>query len=123
MGYNKSLFMIINGIIAIFCLVGIYYVFQSMQVKLDPDTYQAISDTSAVDTSMTFSLWFTYSSLALIAGFTVWAIFNNPKRFIPTFIGLALFLLVFFISYSIAHVETSGPITKLDYSTPGWIKW
>lgn len=123
MGYNKSLFLIINGIIGILCLVGVYYTFLSMQVELDPETHQAISDTAAVDTSMTFSIWFTIGSLVLITFFTIWAIINNPKRFIPSFIGLAVFLVVIFIGYSITTIETTGAITKLDYSTPFWIKW
>ena len=80
MGYHKSLFLIINGVIGILCLIGVYYTFLSMQVELDPVTFQAISDTSAVDTSMTFSIWFSIGSLALITFFTIWAIMNNPKR-------------------------------------------
>jgi len=123
MGYHKSLFLIINGIIGVLCFLGIYYTFLSMQVKLDPATHQAISDTAAVDTSMTFSVWFSIGSLILIALFTIWAIIDNPKKFIISFIGLALFGVVIFIAYSIAGVETSGPVTELEYATEGWIKW
>lgn len=123
MGYNKSLFLIINGIIGLLCVVGVYYTFLSMQVELDPETHQAISDTAAVDTSMTFSLWFTIGSLILITIFTLWAIINNPKRFIPSFIGVAVFLVVIFIGYSITTIETTGPIMDLPAATPFWIKW
>ena len=123
MGYHKSLFLIINGVIGILCLIGVYYTFLSMQVELDPVTFQAISDTSAVDTSMTFSIWFSIGSLALITFFTIWAIMNNPKRFIPSLIGLVVFFVVFFIGYSMTTIETSGHIMTLDYTTPFWIKW
>jgi len=123
MGYNKSLFLIINGIIALLCFIGVYYTFLSMQVELDPVTNQAISDTAAVDTSMTFSVWFTIGSLVLITLFTIWAIINNPKKFIISFVGLALFGVVLLIAYSLAGVETTGPVTELESATEGWIKW
>jgi len=123
MGYNKSLFLIINGIIALLCFIGVYYTFLSMQVELDPITNQAISDTAAVDTSMTFSVWFTIGSLVLITLFTIWAIINNPKKFIISFVGLVLFGVVLLIAYSLAGVETTGPVTELESATEGWIKW
>jgi len=123
MGYNKSLFLIINGIIALLCFIGVYYTFLSMQVELDPVTNQAISDTAAVDTSMTFSVWFTIGSLVLITLFTIWAIINNPKKFIISFVGLALFGVVLLIAYSLAGVETTGPVIELESATEGWIKW
>jgi len=123
MGYNKSLFLIINGIIALLCFIGVYYTFLSMQVELDSVTNQAISDTAAVDTSMTFSVWFTIGSLVLITLFTIWAIINNPKKFIISFVGLALFGVVLLIAYSLAGVETTGPVIELESATEGWIKW
>lgn len=118
-------FLVVNGIIAVLCLIGVYYTLGSMQVELDPVTYQPISDTAAVDTAIGFSIWFSIGSLLLITGFTIWAIVDNPKRFIPSFIGLAVFMIVFFISYGYgaAIAETSGHITQIQYSTPGWIKW
>jgi hypothetical protein len=123
MGYHKSLFLIINGIIGVLCLIGVYYTFLSMQVELDPISHQPVTDTAAVDTSMTFSIWFSIGSLVLITAFTIWAIMNNPKRFIPSFIGLAVFVIVIFVGYAMTTIETTGPITELDYATPGWIKW
>src|SRR5688500_3745347 len=120
---NKMFFLVVNGIIAVLCLIGVYYTFGSMQVELDPVTNQPITDTSAVGTAVSLSIWFTLGSLILITGFTIWAIIDHPKRFIPSFIGLAVFFVIFFISYGVAPVETSGHITEIQYSTPFWIKW
>lgn len=113
--------MIINGVIALFCVIGVYFTLLSMQVELDPVSHQPITDTSAVGTAVTFSMWFAYISMLLILGFTIWAIIDNPKRFIPSFIGVALFALIFFISYGSAGVETTGHIVEIG--TPTWIKW
>ena len=87
--------LIVNGVIAIICVVGVYFVFQAMQTEVDPDTSQAIGDTAAVDTSVSFSMLLIYFSMGLIGLFTVWAIINNPKRFIPVFISLLLQKLYF----------------------------
>jgi hypothetical protein len=118
---NKMFFLVVNGIIAVLCLIGVYYTFGSMQVQLDEVTNQPITDTSAVGTAVSFSLGFAYGSLILIAAFTIWAIIDNPKRFIPSFIGLAVFMLIFFISYTAAPVETTGKLALIG--TPTWIKW
>ena len=115
------LFLVINGIIGLLCLAGVYYTILSMQVELDEVTNQPITDTAAVDTSVSFSVWFVIGSLVLIAGFTIWAIIDNPKRFIPSFIGLVIFFVIFFISYGAAPVESSGYIAQIG--TPFWIKW
>ena len=118
-------FLIVNGIIAVLCLIGVIYTFGSMQVEIDADTMQAIGDTSDVDMAVSFSIWFTLGSLILITGFTIWAIIDNPKRFIPSFIGLAVFFIIFFISYGYgsAIAEPSGRITMIQYSTPEWVLW
>lgn len=121
MGYNKGLFLAINGIIMILAIVGLYFTSQAMQTQLDPETNQAIGDTSMAEKSVTFSLWLTYACLGLIAVFTVYALITNPKRFIPVIISLGIFALLFFITLGIADSEATGPLAKVAYGD--WAKW
>lgn len=120
---NKMVSLIINGVIAVLALIGVYFVVQAMQTTMDPETQQAVGDTGMVDNSVGFSLYLVYGCLALIGVFTVWAIITNPKRFIPTVIGLVIFGAVILIAYLIANVETTGVLAEHPNSTEGWLKW
>lgn len=120
---NKMIGLIVNSVIAIICVVGVYFVFQAMQTEVDPDTSQAIGDTAAVDTSVSFSMLLIYFSLGLIGVFTVWAIINNPKRFVPVIISLVIFSIVILIGYLMANGEATGLLAKMPEATEGTIKW
>ena len=115
--------LIVTGVVAVLCAIGIYFVLQAMQTEVDPDTSQAIGDTAAVNTSVSFSLFLIYGSIALIALFTVWAIITNPKRFIPVFISLVIFSIVILIGYLIASGEVTGQLVKMPEATEGTVKW
>lgn len=121
MGYNKGLFLALNGIILILAAIGLYFTVQAMQTELDPVTNQAIGDTGMAEKSVAFSLILTYICLGLIAIFTVYALITNPKRFIPALIGLGIFVLLYFVTLGISSSEVSGTLAKVAYDD--WAKW
>ena len=120
---SKTFSLITNGVIAVLAIIGVYFVVKAMGTELDPETDQPIGDTSAVSSSVGFSLFLVYGCLTLIGVFTIWAIIVNPKRFIPTFIALGSFVLIFFVVYGMSSDEAVGPLKKLEAATPFWLTW
>lgn len=122
---NKVTSLIINVGVVILAIVGVYLIITAMgnTATIDPETGQASADTSSVSSAVTFSLYIVYATIAAIAIFTVIAIISNPKRFIPTAIGIAVFGLLIFVAYLMVNVEKSGPITELPDATSQNIFW
>lgn len=122
---NKITGLILNAGVAILAIVGVYLIISAMGYteELDPVTEEVLSDTAPVSRAVNFSLWTLYISLGAIAVFTVIAIITNPKRFIPTAIGIVVFGLLVLIGYSMVTIETSGPITKLEEATDSNLLW
>lgn len=120
---SKNLSLIVNIVIAVLAIIGIYFVVSAMGTKLDPETDQPVGDTAAVSSSVSFSLFLVYACLTLIGVFTIWAIIVNPKRFIPTFIALGSFILIFIIVYAMSSDKAEGPLLKLEAATPFWLTW
>lgn len=118
---SKITSLIINIVIAIIAITGVILVFYAMGYtpEIDPETDQDIADTGAVSNVVNFSLWTLYISLGVIAIFTIFAIVTNPKRFIPTAIGIGIFGILVLVGYSLVNVETTGDIMKLDGATEG----
>jgi hypothetical protein len=118
---SKITSLIINIVVAIIAITGVILVINAMGYtpELDPETQQDVADTGAVSNVVTFSLWTLYISLAVIAIFTIFAIVTNPKRFIPTAIGIGIFGILVLVGYSLVTVETSENILKLEGATKG----
>jgi len=93
------------------------------EATIDPITGQASADTANVSAAVSFSLWTVYISLGAIGIFTIIAIITNPKRFIPTAIGILVFGVLILIGYSMVTIETSGEIMKLEEATTENLKW
>lgn len=122
---NKVTSLIINVGVVILAIVGVYLIITAMgnTAEIDPETGQASSDTTTVSNAVTFSLYIVYATIAAIAIFTVLAIASNPKRFIPTAIGIVVFGLLILVGYSMVTVETTGKITELPDATSENIFW
>jgi len=122
---DKILSLILNVAIFIIAVVGVILIVQAMGVsdEKDPLTGLYVSDTGIVDGSVNYSLYLLYGGGILIGGFTLWAIAMNPKKFIPTAIGLAVFAILVGIAYSMVTVETEGAITRLEDATEKSLMW
>jgi hypothetical protein len=122
---DKMISLILNIAIFIIAIVGIILIVNAMGTapEVDEVTGLDITDTAAVSTSVSFSLGLLYGGGILIAAFTLWAMAMNPKKFIPTAIGLCVFGALVLIAYSMVTIETSGPITKLEGATESSLMW
>lgn len=120
---DKVLSLILNIAIFIIAVVGVVLIVQAMgtDVEKDPVTGLFPDDTASVDSSVAYSLYLLYGGGILIAGFTLWAIIMNPKKFIPTAIGLAVFGVLVAIGYSMVTIEKTGDLAKM--ATPDELKW
>ncbi len=110
-----------TGIALVLAVVGVILVVLAMgytEVK-DPVSEEIISDTGSVSAVVTFSMALFWISIGAIALFTVIAIATNPKRFIPTAIGIAVFAILVLIGYGLSDVETTGKIVDLEGATEG----
>ncbi|MFT5819567.1 MAG: hypothetical protein ACI8ZM_000792 [Crocinitomix sp.] len=118
---SKITSLVINIVVAIIAITGVILVFYAMGYtpEKDLETGQDMADTSAVSSVVTFSLWTLYISLAVIGIFTVFAIITNPKRFIPTAIGIGVFGILVLVGYSLVNIESTGDIMKLEGATDG----
>lgn len=122
---NKVISLIINIAVAVIAIVGVYLIITAMgnTAEIDPETQQATADTSTVSNAVNFSLITLIITLSAIAIFTIVAIITNPKRFIPTAIGIVAFGILVLIGYSMVTIETSGPITRLEEATESNLLW
>ncbi len=112
---NKVTSLIINVGVVILAIVGLYLIITAMgnTAVIDPETQQASSDTTNVSNAVTFSLWLVIATIGAILLFTIISIATNPKRFIPTAIGIVVFGLLILVGYSMVNVETGRTSTCL----------
>jgi len=116
---NKVTSLILSLGVSIIFIVGFILAVSAMGYapEEDPITKEIIKDTTSVSRVVSFSLIILWVALGAIALFTVFAIITNPKRFIPTAIGIAVFGVLVLIGYSLVNIETTGDIMKLDGAT------
>jgi hypothetical protein len=122
---NKVITLVINILVIIVGVIGVAIIANAMGYSevVDPVTEEVVSDTSSVSSAVNYSMAILYISLAAIGIFTIIAIIVNPKRFIPTAVGILAFGLVVLIGYSMANIETTGPITELEEATDTNLLW
>ena len=122
---SKITSLILKFGVAVIIIIGVILAFLAMgySKELDPVTEQDIADRSAVSNVVSFSMWILYIAIGAIAIFTVYAIATNPKRFIPTALGIAVFGLLVLLSIAFINVETSGKIMELEGTTKGTLWW
>lgn len=122
---NRITSLIINAGVLILAVIGIILAISAMgnDAVIDPVTQQANADTSNVSAVVNFALWTVYITLGAIAIFTIIAIIINPKRFIPTGIGILVFGVLVLIGYSMVTIETGGDIITKKGATSGELLW
>lgn len=122
---NKMVTLILNVVVLVLVVIGVFLIIGAMGTgaEIDPETKQEVMDVSSVSSSVNFTLILFWVSLALIALATVWGVVQNPKRFIPTGIGVAVFGVLVLIASSMVTVETSGDIVALEEATEGTLFW
>ena len=122
---NKVISLVINILVIVLGVIGVFLIANAMGYSevVDESTQEVVSDTSAVSGAVTYSVVILIIALAAIALFTIFAIIINPKRFIPTAIGILVFGLIVLLGFSMANVETTGPIAELEDATATNILW
>lgn len=121
---NSKTFSLVSSIVVTLLLVvGTILCWGAMQTVVDPVTKQGVGDLSSVDNSVSFSLFLFYGAMILVLAFTVWGIIINPKRFIPSAIGVAVMLVIFLYCYATADTAATGGLANLEAATEFWIKW
>ncbi len=75
--------------------------------------------------SVTYTYWLMWFGLILIAGFSVFNIIQNPKRFIPSAIGFSILALITFICYSVVDSKAAegSKVLQLDQYTDASFHW
>lgn len=121
---NSKTFNLVSSIVVTLMLViGVIFCWGAMQTVVDPVTKQGVGDLSSVDNSVSFSLFLFYGAMILVVAFTIWGIIINPKRFIPSAIGVGVMLLIFLYCYATADTAATGELAELPGATEFWLKW
>jgi drug/metabolite transporter (DMT)-like permease len=109
--------------VTLMLVIGTILCWGAMQTVVDPVTKQGVGDLSSVDNSVSFSLFLFYGAMILVVAFTIWGIIINPKRFIPSAIGVGVMLLIFLYCYGTADTAATGKLAQMPAATEFWIKW
>lgn len=122
---EKVVGLIRTGGVLLLFLIGILLIMNAMgtSATVDPETQEVIEDADKVTGSVTFALWMVYGCIGAIAIFSIWAIVQNPKRFIAPAIGIAIFLVIGFIGYAMADSTPIDGILEHPEATEGSLKW
>ena len=111
-------FIRIGGLILLF-IIFVFLILGAIDTEVDPDTNEAVGDVGSVISSVNYALYLVYACLGAIFIFTIWAIIQNPKRFIPSAIGLGVFLIIAFIGYSMASSDAIAGFDHADATEKG----
>ena len=107
-----------GGVILLF-VIGLILMLGAMKTEIDPETNEAVGDLTAVSRSANYIVYLVYGCVGAIILFSIWAIIQNPKKFIPTAIGLGVFAIIAFIGYAMAG---SDPIKEVPDATEDALK-
>jgi len=75
--------------------------------------------------SVSYTYYLMWFGLILIAGFSIFNIAQNPKRFIPSAIGFSILALITFICYSVVDSKAAegSKVLQLDQYTEASFHW
>lgn len=110
---NKVVGLIRTGGVILLFIIGAILIIGAMKTETEAVSEETAPDYAAVVRSVNFSLYLVYACLGAILIFTVWSIIQNPKRFIPSAIGIAVFVIILLIGYGMASSE---PIAGLEHA-------
>ncbi len=93
--------------------------------EVDPVLLDHYKLNQATETVIVYAKWVMIIGLVLIAIFSILNLVQNPKRFIPTIIGIAVLGVLFFIAYSIApsFAPDGAKVTQLSTYSPESYHW
>jgi len=122
---EKVVGLIRSGAVVLMFIIGVVLIMNAMgtTATVDSETQEIVNDASTVTSSVTYALWLVYAGFGAIILFSIWAIVQNPKRFIPVGIGLGVFLIICLIGYSMASSEPIADILEHPNSTESALKW
>lgn len=113
-----------GGVILLF-IIGIILIMNAMgsSAVVDAETGEITEDADTVTGSVTYALYLVYACLGAILIFTIWSIIQNPKRFIPSAIGIGIFAVIAFIGYAMASDAIIPDLLEHPDATAGAHKW
>lgn len=122
---EKMIGLIRTGGVILLFVIGIFLILQAMgtTATIDKETQEVVEDTDLVTGSVSYALYLVYACLGAIILFTIWSIIQNPKRFIPSAIGIAVFAVVAMIGYAMASDAILPDLLEHPDATPGSHKW
>jgi len=92
---------------------------------VDPVLLDQFNLQQSTGTVITYAKWVMILGLVLIAIFTLLNFVQNPKRFIPSLIGMGVLAILFFIAYSVAptEAEPGSKVLQLGTYSPESYHW
>ncbi|MEO9533431.1 MAG: hypothetical protein ABJG68_00420 [Crocinitomicaceae bacterium] len=127
---EKVIGLIRTGGVLLLFIIGLVLIWQATgtTATVDKETQELKGDAEVVTGSVTFTMYLIYGCLILIGGFTIWSIVQNPKRFIPSAIGIVVFLVLAGVAYGIASSDIipelidpeKGPHADMTESSLKW---
>lgn len=121
---NSRAFSIASTIIVTLMLVvGTLLSWWAAQTEIDPETKQAVGDAGDVHNSVVYSLALFWIAIIAVLAFTVWGIIINPKRFIPSMIGVGVMFLIYLVCAGLASDKSTDALLGHPMATPFWLKW
>jgi hypothetical protein len=122
---EKVIGLIRTGGVLLLFVIGVILIMNAMgtTATVDPETQEVIEDADKVTGSVAFALYMVYACIAAILLFAVWAIVKNPKKFIPTGIGIAAFLIIGGIGYAMASDAILPDLLEHPNATASGHKW
>lgn len=104
---DKVIGLIRTGGVLLLFIIGLVLIWDATgtTATVDTETQEIVEDVDVVTSSVSFTMYLIYACLILIGGFTIWSIIQNPKRFIPSAIGIVAFLVIGGIAYGLASSD------------------
>lgn len=104
---DKVIGLIRTGGVLLLFIIGLVLIWDATgtTATVDTETQEIVEDVDVVTSSVSFTMYLIYACLILIGGFTIWSIIQNPKRFIPSAIGIVAFLVIGGIAYGMASSD------------------
>lgn len=120
---ERVISLVKSGIVFLIIILGTIFTLQAMQTEVDETTGLPLGDVSAVSSSVNFSMWLIWIILGLVVIFTIISIISNPKRFIPTAIGLVVFGIVVGIGFGMSDVSVTTGLVDNPDATENALLW
>ncbi|WP_369048834.1 hypothetical protein [Tenacibaculum sp. UWU-22] len=116
---KNNLSKILTIVISAIAIIGAILFVRVMSAG---DDAQAVSD--SVGSIVTFSQWLFYITVLIAVVLSIWGIIKNPASLKKTLLGVGIFIVLFFLSYSLASDgAVSGPEGIIAAAGSATSKW